>query len=256
MTKRRSFLKKSSLGIVGGLSTIGCASAKSTVAQKAKVVSPEIPKDLKILFQGDSITDAGRDRERHDANDNRALGSGYVKEIASHLLGEHPTKNLKIYNKGISGHKVFQLADRWEEDCMKIAPDVLSLMIGVNDYWHTLSHDYKGTVNTYSEDLNALLERTKKALPNLKIIMLEPFSVAGGTAITNEWSINFTPYRIAAKSIAEKFGATLIETHTIFQKALQIAPVNYWCPDGVHPSIAGAHLMAEAWIEAFDKLYA
>ncbi|MCB0841420.1 MAG: SGNH/GDSL hydrolase family protein, partial [Bacteroidetes bacterium] len=206
-----------------------------------------------IMFQGDSITDARRDRAQYYANQAQGLGSGYVFQIVSQLLGGHPTKNIRCYNRGISGHKVFQLADRWDDDCLNLKPDVLSILIGVNDFWHTLSGNYDGTVKVYETDLRKLLDRTKKALPNVKLIMGEPFAVAGGTAINDKWKI-FPEYRAAAAAIAKDYGASFLPYQKIFDEALKIAPVSYWCPDGVHPSIAGGHLMAAAWLEAFEKM--
>ena len=164
------------------------------------------------------------------------MGGGYVMLTAAGLLRAHPKANLQIYNRGISGHKVFQLANRWQDDCLNLQPDVLSILIGVNDFWHKLSHNYQGTVEIYENDLRALLERTKKALPNVKLIIGEPFAVAGGGAIDERWGAEFDGYRASARKLATAFNAPFIPYHDIFAKALEIAPVNYWCPDGVHPS--------------------
>src|SRR5690606_9088299 len=95
-----------------------------------------------ILFQGDSITDAGRDKENQSPNNNRALGSGYAFLAAAKLLHDHAAQHPVIYNRGISGNKVHQLADRWDADCIALKPDILSILIGVNDYWHTLNGNY------------------------------------------------------------------------------------------------------------------
>jgi len=260
MSKRRSFLKQSGLGMMLGMGAMACESTANTKSfvedvKRNSTSTSNIPENLTILFQGDSITDGGRDRENNGANNGAGLGNGYVKDIAFNLLGSHPTKKIKIYNRGISGHKVPQLNDRWEEDCLSLKPDIMSLMIGVNDYWHTLDFDYKGTAQSYHDDLRALIDRTYEALPDLKLIMLEPFAVAGGSAITAEWDRHFTPYRKHARDIAASYKATLIPTHSLFQQALEEAPASYWCPDGVHPSLAGGHLMAAAWLDAFYKIY-
>ena len=172
------------------------------------------------------------------------------REKATQLLGTMPVKNLRIYNRGISGHKVFQLADRWDDDCLQLRPDVLSILIGVNDFWHTLSSGYTGTVQTYETDFRKLLERTKKELPATRLIICEPFAVAGGTAITDKWK-DFEGYRIAAKKLAGEFGASFVPFQTVFDEALKLAPASYWCPDGVHPSLAGAYLMKEAWLKTY-----
>lgn len=251
---RRSFLKKTTLASAGILG-LGNLQAQINNFEKEET-KLKLPKDLTILFQGDSITDAGRKRDHYYANDTwGGLGSGYVLPVVSELLGKNPTSNIRCYNRGISGHKVFQLANRWEEDCLQIQPDVLSILIGVNDFWHTLSHNYKGTAKSYEDDFRKLLDRTLKELPDLKIMVCEPFVVKGGSAIVEEkWFPAFMAYQKAAKKIASDYKASWVPFQKTFDDALKIAPVNYWCPDGVHPSLGGGHLMAEAWLNAFNKM--
>ncbi len=247
---RRNFIRKSAFAFAA-------ATAASSIQLKAAEINLEgIPKGTTILFQGDSITDAGRNKAHYYANQGAGMGGGYVYQIVSQMLGNHPASELRFYNRGISGHKVFQLANRWEDDCLQLKPDVLSILIGVNDFWHTLSHSYKGTVEVYDKDLRQLLDRTKKELPQVKLIMGEPFAVTGGTAIGAPWEKDFPAYREAAKQIAKDYGAVFIPYQRIFDEALSVAPVSYWCPDGVHPSMAGGHLMAKAWIEGLMSLYA
>ncbi len=244
---RRQFIKKSALGAGLGLSLPNLLEGidLSDIADDNNV----------IIFQGDSITDAGRNKERQAANNSGSLGRGYVSLIASELLGKYPGKNWQCYNRGISGNKVHQLAARWKEDCLDLKPDVLSILIGVNDYWHTLTHNYKGTVEVYEEDLRNLLDLTISALPDLKLIIAEPFAVDGGSAINNdEWFPAFNGYREAAKSIAKDYNAAWVPYQTIFDEALDKASVDYWCPDGVHPAPAGNYLMAQAWLKAFHEL--
>ncbi len=210
---------------------------------------------LTILFQGDSITDAGRDRSRYYANHAGGLGDGYVGQIATDLLGQNHDKNLKIYNRGISGHKVYQLADRWEEDCMQLKPDILSILIGVNDFWHMLNGHYDGTAEIYDRDFRALIDRTLRELPDLELIIAEPFCVAGGSAVGSErWVREFPAYQELSKKIAEDYGAAFIPLQSIFEEALQKSDVSYWCPDGVHPSMAGSYIMAEAWLSVLAPM--
>lgn len=247
-TNRRNFLK------IGGASlatVISVPLLARTIKQKNK---KNIPENLTILMQGDSITDAGRDKAKYYANDAGGMGRGYVYQIVSNLLGSQPEANLHFYNRGISGHKVFQLADRWEDDCMQLKPDVLSILIGVNDFWHSLNN-YKGTVEVYEADFRKLLDRTLTALPNVKLIIGEPFAVKGGKAIDKKWFPDFPDYQVAAAKIANEYKAQFIPYQKIFDDALNIAPVSYWCPDGVHPSMAGGYLMKEGWIKAFENLY-
>lgn len=209
--------------------------------------------EMCIVFQGDSITDAGRDRGQYYANNSRGMGFGYVVLTASELLGTHPDKDLKIYNRGISGHKVFQLANRWDLDALALKPDVLSILIGVNDFWHMVNGNYDGDVTIYENDLRALLTRTKESLPRVKLIIGEPFAVRGGRAINDKWS-SFDQYRAANKKVAAEFSAAWIPYHQIFEEALKDASVDFWCPDGVHPSMAGAYLMKEAWMRTFKAM--
>ncbi|MEO1624029.1 MAG: SGNH/GDSL hydrolase family protein [Bacteroidota bacterium] len=207
-----------------------------------------------LLFQGDSITDAGRSRAHYYPNQAAGMGGGYVYQIVSHLLGRYPEQGFRCYNRGISGHKVFQLSDRWEDDCLQLRPQVLSLLIGVNDFWHTKTHGFKGTAASYEQDLRALLQRSKEALPGLKIVLGEPFFVEGGSKLEKSWFAEFDSYREACARVAEDHADVYIPYNDIFAEALQSAPVTYWCPDGVHPSMAGSFLMANAWLEAFGKL--
>ncbi len=249
MSTRRSFLRKSALATFAAATLPSLVSAANEIPDGSKGPG----NGATILFQGDSITDAGRNRGQYYANDAGGMGGGYVRHIVTHLLGSMPDKNYRFYNRGISGHKVFQLANRWDDDCLQLRPDVLSILIGVNDFWHTLDLGYKGTAKTYETDFRRLLERTKKALPDVKLIIGEPFAVAGGRAIDSRWE-TFAPYRPAARQIATDFGAVFLPFQRIFDEALKLAPSEYWTPDGVHPSMAGSYLMAQAWLEGWKKI--
>jgi len=243
---RRGFFKKASLG---GLITISSPEIIfSASAKSGKKITLE--KDDVILFQGDSITDAGRNRDNKNSNNSSALGSGYAFMAAAALLDQYADKNLTIYNKGISGNKVYQLAERWQADCLDLKPTVLSILIGVNDFWHTLTGGYKGTIETYRTDFKSLLDKTKQQLPNVKLIICEPFAVTGVKAVDEKWYPAFNDYRSAAKEIAETYNAVFVPFQSIFDKAQKKAPGAYWTGDGVHPSIAGGELMAQAWLEA------
>lgn len=245
MSNRRDFLRKTSLAVAAATGIPAMLNAKSP----APFLGNDGPAgSTTILFQGDSITDAGRDRGNYYANNADGMGKGYVHHTVTHLLGTMPQRSFRCYNRGISGNKVFQLADRWDDDCLQLRPDVLSILIGVNDYWHTLSGGYAGTVQTYETDYRKLLERTKKELPATKLIICEPFAVASGTAINDKWK-DFEGYRVVAKKLAGEFGAAFVPFQSVFDEALKQAPASYWCPDGVHPSLAGAWLMKEAWVK-------
>jgi lysophospholipase L1-like esterase len=244
---RRSFIRKAT---IGGMMAIAIPEILSAASGSKKSKKIELGKENVILFQGDSITDAGRNKEDKSFNNPRMLGSGYAMLAAAGLLETRASLNLKIFNKGISGNKVYQLAERWDTDCLDIKPDVLSILIGVNDIWHKLNGQYNGTVEIYRNDYIALLERTMTALPNVKLIICEPFAVPGVKAVDNKWYPEFYDYQKAAREIAEMFNAVFIPYQTIFDEAQKSAPGVYWTGDGVHPSLAGAQLMASAWIDA------
>lgn len=243
--QRRQFIKNSALA----------AFFATQLPEMIKAANPQkkgglpLSENSTIVFQGDSITDAGRNREALNANDAWGLGNGYAYMIAASLLARNPDKQYQFFNRGVSGNKVFQLAERWDKDCLQLNPGLLSILIGVNDFWHTLTNGYDGTVRTYNTDLRALLDRTKKALPDVQLVLGEPFMVKGGSAIKDpeQW-IDFMAYQEAVRLIADDYKAILIPFQTIFNESLVVAPVEYWCPDGVHPSIAGNYLMAETWM--------
>lgn len=242
---RRSFLTKVALGSLAAVSIpeIAISALTSESSPKWSIRSGDI-----ILMQGDSITDAGRSRKSEDANNPGGLGGGYAFLAAAQMLLTHPEKNLQFYNRGVSGNKVYQLAETWDANTISLKPDVLSILVGINDYWHTLSHGYKGTVDTYRKDYRGLLQRTKDKLPDVKLVIGEPFAIIG-TAVNQTWFPVLSEYQIVARELANEFGAAFIPYQKVYDTALKHAPGKYWSGDGVHPSIAGASLMARAWLE-------
>lgn len=239
-----------------GMAVAGAA-AHLPLLGKASSSYPAIEQSeqMTILFQGDSITDAGRNKGQYYANQSGGMGGGYVKHIVTELLGAHPKSGLRFYNRGISGHKVFQLRDRWLDDCIMLKPDVLSVMIGVNDFWHTIDFGYSGSADVYEHDLDELLAWTKRELPAVKLIIGEPFVCMDGTAIKKDkWEGQFVKYQQACKRVSDKHGAVFVPYQQVFDDALKVAPTSYWCPDGVHPSMAGNALMAKAWLDAFSMV--
>jgi lysophospholipase L1-like esterase len=248
---RREFLKQTALAATAGLtaSTLLSSSGCSGTQTSAKGPFTLTESNKVILFQGDSITDWGRTRSKENApNDSQCLGSGYVLLTAGALLDEYANIKPFIYNRGISGNKVFQLAERWDKDCIELKPGLLSILVGVNDFWHTLNAGYKGTLETYQNDYRALLERTKKALPDIKLVICEPFVLKCGS-VNEKWFPAFDGYRAAAKKAAAEFNAIFVPFQSAFDKAVESAPPKYWAADGVHPTVAGSHLMAKTWLK-------
>jgi len=240
---RREFLA-ASLATAGGLSLAGC------VGPGPETTGSLLAKGDVVLFQGDSITDAGRSRKNAgEPNSQDALGKGYAWLAAAGLLVQHKGHDLRVFNRGISGNKVFQLAKRWQQDCVDLEPNVLSILIGVNDIWHARNGKYDGTVAIYERDYDALLARTRETLPNVELVVCEPFVLRCG-AIDESWFPEFDEYRAAARRVAEKHGTVWVAFQSMFDQAVRYAPPEHWAKDGVHPSNAGAALMAQAWLDA------
>lgn len=248
-SSRRNFLLKSAAGMAGVFSIPAIVDASVSVKKDKHAANSLFNTGNTVLFQGDSITDAGRDKKRELPNDARSFGRGYALLTGSHLLNAMPEKQLKIYNRGISGNKVFQLADRWDKDCLELKPDVLSILIGVNDYWHKRNGKYDGTVEVYENDYMKLLERTQKALPEVKLVLCEPFYVLETRAVNATWIEPMKQYQAAAKRVSEAFDTLWVPFQSVFDEAVKHAPGTYWTADGVHPSMAGAQLMTEAWLQ-------
>ncbi len=250
---RRNFFIKSAAG-AAALASIPSIVSASIVSEKneTKENYKLIGNAHTILFQGDSITDAGRDKEKELPNVARSFGLGYAFLAASALLNELPERNLTFYNRGISGNKVYQLADRWQKDCLDLKPDMLSILIGVNDYWHKRNGQYDGTVEIYEKDYRALINRTLESLPNIKIVICEPFYVLNTTAVDGTWVAPMKEYQVVAKRMAETYATFWVPFQKVFDEAVKYAPGKYWAADGVHPSMAGAQLMAEAWLKVVE----
>ena len=206
---------------------------------------------VKILFQGDSITDAGRSR---DSDEYR--GSGYPTMAAGQLNLREPGK-YTVFNRGISGNRVPDLYARWKCDCLNLRPDVISILIGVNDVWHELDFNNGVDAEQYELVYNLLLDETQKKLPGVKLIILEPF-VLKGPAPTEHWdyfSAEVAKRAAAAQRVAQAHGAVFVPLQKLLDDACADGTdSSEWLIDGVHPTAAGHALIAREWLAAFDSL--
>ncbi len=247
---RRTFIKQAGMGAAALMGLPAVLNSCTSSDVKAGNIDEFFSDGDVILFQGDSITDAGRNKQEQLPNNGRSFGTGYAYILASSLLQDLAGKNLTLYNRGISGNKVYQLADRWQEDCLDLKPDILSILIGVNDYWHMRNGKYDGTPEVYEDDFRKLLTRTKTELPGIKFVICQPFVLTETTAVDESWLEPFKPYQESAAKIADEFDAIWVPFQEAFDAAVKIAPSKYWANDGVHPSMAGCQLMAETWLNA------
>jgi lysophospholipase L1-like esterase len=233
-------------GFLQGSAAFAGALAAGTTARTWAAEKPDLMPGAVVLFQGDSITDAGRNRKSTGPNNSAGLGSGYPLLLAGALLADHPKAKLQIYNRGISGNKVPDLANRWQEDTLALKPKILSILIGVNDIWHKLGGRYSGTVEDYETGYRSLVEKTLVALPGIRIVICEPFVLRCG-AVTDQWFPEFDQRRAAAKRVADALQLTFVPFQSMFDAAAKDAPPEYWAGDGVHPTLAGHALMAKTW---------
>jgi lysophospholipase L1-like esterase len=204
-----------------------------------------------ILFQGDSITDVGRNRNANGANNAGALGGGYPLIAAAHMMRAHPDSGLQIFNRGVSGDKVPALQARWETDTIALKPDILSILVGVNDLWHKLTGNSSGTVADYEAQYNELIDGTKRALPSVRLVVLEPFVLVTGS-VDGKWFPEFDDRRDAAARVAKRADATFVPLQSMFTQLAKTASPSYWLADGVHPTIAGHAAIADRWREAVN----
>lgn len=204
----------------------------------------------RILFQGDSITDAMRNRESEDWK-----GEGYPTLVTAKLGYDCPNE-YEFINRGVSGNRVVDLLARVKYDMINLKPDYMSILIGVNDVWHELDAQNGISAERYEQIYTMLLEEVLESLPNLKIMILEPF-VLKGAATTEHWetfSDEVSKRAAAAKRIAEKFGLSFIPLQEKFNEAEKLAPASYWLRDGVHPTHAGHELITREWLKTFETI--
>ena len=197
-----------------------------------------------LLFQGDSITDCKRTRDDLDS-----CGHGYAVLLKSKFLHEHAGKDLKIYNKAISGNRIVDMYARFEEDCYNLQPNILSILIGVNDVWHEFTRRAGINAEKFNEVYDLLLVEAKKRLPGVKLVLMEPFFLAGGLPVGeySVWRKEMDVRSEIVKTLADKHGAIFVPLQKVFDEACTKAPDTYWLHDGVHPTAAGHMVIAQQW---------
>ena len=198
-----------------------------------------------ILFQGDSITDAGRDRNA--AGPNNGLGTGYALFIAALVRAQQPTANVQFFNRGVSGNRIVDLYARIKGDTINLKPTILSVLIGVNDTWHEFGGQNGVDVPKYERLGRDFLTEVRAALPHVKFILCEPFVLPCGV-VTKDWIAEMDQRRAVIKRLAGEFHAQFVPFQTMFANAVKLAPPDYWASDGVHPTAAGHMLMAQTWL--------
>ena len=208
----------------------------------------------RVLFQGDSITDCGRDKafdppHTDPAQRGTSLGNGYPLLIAAHLAADRPDLNLTVRNLGISGNRIVDLAARIKEHGWNLQPTVLSILIGINDTWHTFSRDSGVDHVRFERTYRQLLADTRERLPEVRLVLCEPFLLPCGVA-GQGWFEDLAPRQAVVRQLAKEFSAVFVPFQAAFDEASRRAPPAHWAGDGVHPSPAGHQIMARAWLAA------
>jgi len=218
-----------------------------------------------ILFQGDSITDFGK-----KSNYNESLGAGYAMLTAACLSASHPEHLIKFYNRGVRGDRIRDLRYRWKKDCLDLRPNLVSILIGINDvvdssFWRrglrrnlisilNEDNDYllksfwerSTSIESFNSDYTSILKQTQQS--KCQIVLLEPFLINSSGKffeLTKELHKNIGVIR----ELAREFDATLIPLNNIFMNACLKRGPSFWSLDGVHPTLAGHALIAQSWIK-------
>lgn len=206
---------------------------------------------MKIVMFGDSITDAGRN---FDVDlDLSSYGYGYTSFIAGELMSKDPNE-YEIYNRGHSGHRIVDLYARIKKDVWNLEPDVLSVLIGINDVWHELCIGNGVDLERFDRIYRMMIEDTKKRLPNIQFILMEPFVLnAPGTQENYEKLLEIKEYANVIKKIAEDYSCMFVPLQETLDKAAERFGTTKVIADGVHPAIMGAKLIADEWLKVFNE---
>ena len=215
---------------------------------------PVFQKDSHILFQGDSITDGNRGR---NTDPNHILGHGYQFIIACKYGGKFPERNLLFMNRGVSGNKVTDLSARWKKDTLDLKPDILSILIGVNDSGNALNAKPPQTIDDFEKVYDQILQDALAANPKLKLVFCEPFvlPVGGVKNRWDDWQKEVKARAAVVEKLAAKYKSPVVHFQKVFDDACAKAPADYWIWDGVHPTYSGHQLMADEWIRTVEKFW-
>ena len=210
----------------------------------------------RILFQGDSITDSGRDRENHIY-----VGYGYPVLVKSQLGYDYPCV-YDFQNRGVNGNRSVDVYARIKADIINLKPDYMSILVGVNDVASEIDNANGVDADKYEKIYSMLIEEVMTELPDIKIMIMEPFCLGAGVTENNadpsdKWSIycaEVTKRAQKAKAVAEKYNLCFVPLQEKFNEMVKNTEDTYWFIDGVHPTAAGHELIAREWLKAFSSL--
>ncbi|NLB36176.1 MAG: SGNH/GDSL hydrolase family protein [Clostridiales bacterium] len=203
-------------------------------------------KNAVILFQGDSITDVGRSRE-----DDKKLGKGYPSIVKKQIDDMCPELGIRVVNRGISGNRAIDLVSRWQEDCIDLNPDYVSILIGVNDTWRRYDRNDPTSDSDYKERYRFIIEETLKKT-QAKILLMNPFLLEVSQKVT-QMRDDLKGKQRAVKELADEYNLNFLDLDFAFKVASLFKNSTYFSQDGVHPTKNGHKLIAKLWLEAWDE---
>ncbi len=199
-----------------------------------------------LLFIGDSITDADRNSRAY-----KPFGYGYVHFIANHLLAAYPAHNLNIINTGIGGNTIRDLKNRWQTDCIDHNPDILSVLIGVNDVWRQFERGFLSPKPVYPEEYKATyvsLLSDVKAKCNSRLVICDPFMFCDD--FSNPIFKQLRLYIEIVRMLAANFDAVLVPLQSLIDEQIKKVPAQNWSLDMVHPFLWAHAWLAQQWLKA------
>lgn len=201
-----------------------------------------------VLFQGDSITDAGRGWDNPVG-----MGQGYAMMAAAFFQSRYAEAGVTFINRGVGGSRVKDLQARWQQDCLDLKPTIVSIMIGINDVWRRYDSNDPTPVEKFEEGYRDILMQIRRNL-DAQIILLEPF-VLPHPEDRKLWREDLDPKIQVVRTLAREYGTAFVPLDGIFAQACTRQVPEYWAVDGVHPTAAGHALIAQAWLETAESLF-
>lgn len=205
-----------------------------------------------MLFQGDSITDGNWGR---DYDLNHIHGHGYVYLIAAELGFELAETRPQFINRGISGNRTSDLYSRWNEDVISLQPDLISILVGVNDASQIISGAPGGATDRFEKAYRCLLEETKEVLPECGVVLCEPFVLKTGKTVEHwkQWRQRLDEYSQVVTKLANDYETLFVPLQNSFDTAAKRIDTDYWIWDGIHPTTAGHRLIAREWLKVVQN---
>lgn len=220
-------------------------------------MNPAENKECIILFYGDSITDGNRYKLKEQEWDlNHQIGHSYAYIINAFLGSEYPEKNYKFINKGISGNRIIDLYARVDQDVIAHCPDIISILIGINDGPSEFNFDKATDSQKFENIYRMMMDEILAQLPEVKFIICEPFVCNAGSLRVSftKWRSGIVELQRKVADIAKEYKAIFVPLQDAFDKACEVKCAEYWCWDGIHPTENGNGLIAREWLKAVNEL--